>query len=129
MKTKARQSEATFIAEALRAEADAIRRISERLVADTWRQAVDLLAQCTGHVIVSGMGKSGLVGQKISATFSSLGQPSSVLHPAEAVHGDLGRVRRGDVVMLLSYSGQTTEVVSLAAILKADGVPRLGVSC
>ena len=129
MKTKARQSEATFIAEALRAEADAIRRSSERLVADTWRQAVDLLAQCTGHVIVSGMGKSGLVGQKISATFSSLGQPSSVLHPAEAVHGDLGRVRRGDVVMLLSYSGQTTEVVSLAAILKADGVPRLGVSC
>ena len=132
MKTQAQQAETGFVAEALGAEADAIRRIGKRLEsteAEACTQALDLLESCTGHVVVSGMGKSGLVGAKISATFSSLGQPSSVLHPAEAVHGDLGRVRRGDVVMLLSYSGQTEEVVNLAAILQADGVPRLGVSC
>jgi arabinose-5-phosphate isomerase len=123
--------EAAFIADALLAEAEAVRRIAEGVragFAETWRKAVDLLDACEGHVIVSGMGKSGLVGGKISATFSSLGQPSTVLHPSEAVHGDLGRVRRGDVVMLLSFSGATEEVTSLAAILRADGVPRLGIS-
>lgn len=128
---RAIQDETAFLAEALCAEADAIRRIAERLSdgeSDHCRAAIDLLDGCRGHVVVSGMGKSGLVGAKISATFSSLGKPSNVLHPAEAVHGDLGRIRRGDVVMLLSYSGETEEVINLAAILKADGVPRLGIS-
>jgi arabinose-5-phosphate isomerase len=125
-----RQEELAFIAEALQAEAGAIARIAEAVARqDEWTTALDLLEQCTGHVVVAGMGKSGLVGAKISATFCSLGQPSNALHPAEAVHGDLGRVRRGDVVLLLSYSGETDEVVNLAAILKADDVPRLGVSC
>ena len=124
-------SETAFMADALIAEADAIRALVEH--ADerehaTWSAAVELLERCTGHVVVSGMGKSGLIGAKISATFSSLGQPSNTLHPAEAVHGDLGRVRRGDVVILLSYSGETEEVVNLAAILAADDVPRLGIS-
>ncbi len=129
-KTTQRETETAFIAEVLKSEAKAIERLARRAMADRaqWEAAIDLLAACTGHVIVSGMGKSGLVGAKISATFSSLGQPSSTLHPAEAVHGDLGRVRRDDVVMLLSYSGETEEVVNLAAILRADGVPRLGVS-
>ena len=124
MKTESKQAEPAFIAEALQAEADAIRRICDGVMttdAESWQHALDLLEQCDGHVVVSGMGKSGLIGAKISATFSSLGQPSSVLHPAEAVHGDLGRIRRGDVVMLLSYSGQTEEVTNLAAILQADG--------
>ena len=127
----AETAEAAFLADALRAEAQAINRIAQRLGngehADACA-AVDLLTSCTGHVVLTGMGKSGLVGAKISATFCSLGQPSNVLHPAEAVHGDLGRIRRGDVVMLLSYSGETEEVVNLAAILKADSVPRLGIS-
>lgn len=130
-RTDQQTDETTFIAEALRAEADAIRRIADRVMTgepDSWREALDLLERCDGHVVVSGLGKSGLIGAKISATFTSLGQPSSVLHPAEAVHGDLGRVRSGDVVMLLSYSGETEEVVNLAAILKADGVARLGIS-
>jgi arabinose-5-phosphate isomerase len=129
--TKAVEAEAAFIADVLGAEADALRRLADAartILADDWRKAIDLLAACDGHVVVSGMGKSGLVGAKVSATFSSLGQPSNVLHPAEAVHGDLGRVRRGDVVILLSYSGETDEVVSLASILKADRVPRLGIS-
>ena len=131
--SKAASDEAAFIADVLDAEADAIRRLVERARDDrdtggTWTGALDLLERCTGHVVVYAMGKSGLVGAQISATFSSLGQPSSVLHPSEAVHGDLGRVRRGDVVMLLSYSGETEEVVNLALILKADGVPCLGLS-
>jgi arabinose-5-phosphate isomerase len=124
-------AETAFIADALRAEAEAILRMAERLPASeeaAWHAALNLLEQCQGHVVVSGMGKSGLIGAKISASFSSLGQPSHVLHPAEAIHGDLGKVRRSDVVMLLSYSGRTEEVVNLAAILKADGVPRLGLS-
>lgn len=127
----ARGDEPEFAAGAMEAEADAIRQLADRargVDRQQWSEAVDLLAACTGHVVVSGMGKSGLVGAKISATFSSLGQPSSVLHPAEAVHGDLGRVRRGDVVMLLSYSGETAEVVDLALILKADDVPTIGIS-
>jgi arabinose-5-phosphate isomerase len=129
--TGSRDAEAAFIAESLAAEADAIGRIGARaatLDRGCWQRALDLLEACRGHLVVSGMGKSGLVGAKISATFSSLGQPSSVMHPAEAAHGDLGRVRRGDVVMLLSYSGETDEVVNLAAVLRADGLPRLGVS-
>ncbi len=129
--TEKRDTEAAFIVEALNSEADAIRRIAQTAAASDapqWRAAVDLLADCKGHVVVAGMGKSGLIGAKISATFTSLGQPSSVLHPAEAVHGDIGRVGRDDVVMLLSYSGETEEVVNLAAILRADGVSRLGIS-
>ncbi len=124
-------SEAEFIADVLDAEADAIRLLRERVVgADRadWKKAVDLLEKCKGHVVVSGMGKSGLVGAKISATFSSLGQPSTVLHPAEAVHGDLGRLRGDDVVVLISYSGETDEILNLAALLKADNLPRIGIS-
>jgi len=124
-------TEVEFIVEVLRAEADAIIRICGQVAEvehAAWRSALDLLENCQGHVLVSGMGKSGLVGAKISATFTSLGQPSSTLHPAEAVHGDLGRVRSADVVVLLSYSGETDEVVNLAALLKTDDVPRLGIS-
>lgn len=123
--------EIAFVQETLRAEADAVLRIADLAGGARqrdWSAAIDLLAACRGHVVVCGMGKSGLVGTKISATLASLGQPSHVVHPAEAVHGDLGRIRRGDVVMLLSYSGETDEVVNLAAILEADDVPRLGVS-
>ena len=123
--------EASFIADALSAEADAIHRIALRASGEDaldWEKAVNLLADCRGHVVVSGMGKSGLVGAKISATFTSLGQPSSVLHPADAVHGDLGRVRLCDVVLLVSHSGETEEMVALASILRTDGVPQIGVS-
>ncbi len=129
--TEKTDAEAAFIIDALHAEADAIRRIADRVRTDdgpAWRSAIDLLVACKGHVVVAGMGKSGLIGAKISSTFTSLGQPSNVLHPAEAVHGDLGRVGKNDVVMLLSYSGETEEVVNLAAILRADGVCRLGIS-
>jgi len=128
-------SERGFIGKVLRTEAEAILRVAELLERDAeseesvlWSRAVDMLAGCTGHVVVSGMGKSGLIGAKISATLSSLGQPSSVVHPAEAMHGDLGRIAADDVVILLSASGETEEIVNLAAILRHDGVPRLGIS-
>lgn len=124
-------AESRFIAEAIDAEAAALARLAADatgISAARWAAALDLLERTSGHVVVSGMGKSGLVGQKISATLSSLGQPSHFVHPAEAVHGDLGRIRRGDAVILLSFSGETAEVVDLALILKADGIARVGVS-
>ena len=124
-------AEREFLVDALNAESEAVRRLADRLTAadtDGWHSALDLLEACRGHVVVCGMGKSGLIGAKISSTLSSLGQPSHVVHPAEAMHGDLGRIRPGDVVLLLSFSGETDEVVSLASILKADGVARIGMS-
>ena len=76
-------------------------------------QAVDLMKASAGHVVVCGMGKSGIIGRKISASLASTGTPSLFLHPAEAIHGDLGMVRHGDVVLLISYSGTTEEIVKL----------------
>lgn len=123
--------EAAFIRDALGAEADAILRLADRAsgpeYAD-WSAAIDLIVGCDGHIVVSGLGKSGLIGGKISATFSSLGRPSHLLHPSDAVHGDLGRLRRGDVAVLLSYSGETEEIVALASILRADEVSSIGIS-
>lgn len=124
--------EAAFLREAMLAEADAVRRAAERAAgedAGRWAAAIGMVERCTGHVMVSGMGKSGLIGQKIAATLSSLGVPSHFTHPSEAMHGDLGRVRPGDVALLLSYSGGTEELVNLAAILRTDGIARIGISC
>lgn len=126
-----RANERAFLVEALRTEADAVGRFAERVAADavpSLHAALDLLETCRGHVVVSGMGKSGLVGAKISASLSSLGQPSHFVHPAEAVHGDLGSIRADDIVMLLSWSGETQEVVALGSILKLDGIPTVGLS-
>lgn len=80
---------------------------------DSFSKTVDLMQASTGHVVVCGMGKSGIIGRKISATLASTGTPSLFLHPAEAIHGDLGMVRRGDIVLLISYSGTTEEIVRL----------------
>lgn len=126
-------TEYTFICEVLQAESDAINRISHQIesnhaIQEQWSKAIDILEACTGHVVFSGMGKSGLVGAKLSATFSSIGQPSHVVHPAEALHGDIGSIKKNDVVILMSYSGTTEEVVNLAAILRTDNVPRIGIS-
>ena len=129
-RTDDRTHELDFISEVLRTEAQGIDRLAQAVSSapDAWCAALDVLEACAGHVVVSGMGKSGLVGGKISATFSSLGQPSNFVHPSEAVHGDLGRLRRGDVVFLLSFSGETEELVSFAHILKADEVPMIAVT-
>ena len=104
----------------LEAEADAIRAAAGRL-GDEISTAVDLILTSHGRVVVSGMGKSGLVGKKISATLSSTGTPSFFLHPAEALHGDLGMVTEQDVLLLLSNSGETEEMIRLIPFLRRIG--------
>jgi arabinose-5-phosphate isomerase len=111
-------------ARVLRLEAEAVLALVSRLD-ERLDQAVDLLHRCSGRVIVTGMGKSGLVGRKIAATFASTGTPAYFLHPAEGVHGDLGMVARGDVVLALSNSGETDEVLAILPPLKRLGVPLL----
>ena len=82
-------------------------------ISNSFDQAVKLILSCSGHVVVCGMGKSGHIGRKISATLASTGSPSFFLHPAEAIHGDLGMVKKNDVVLLISYSGETEEIIKL----------------
>ncbi|HEY3065057.1 MAG TPA: KpsF/GutQ family sugar-phosphate isomerase [Methylomirabilota bacterium] len=106
----------------LQLEAEAILGLIPKLDAG-FERAVDLLHGASGRVIVTGMGKSGLVGRKIAATLASTGTPAYFLHPAEGVHGDLGMVGRGDVVLALSNSGETDEVLAILPPLKRLGVP------
>jgi arabinose-5-phosphate isomerase len=106
----------------LRIEARAIDEVMARLDG-TFERAVELLLECKGRVVVTGMGKSGLVARKISATLSSTGTPSFFLHPADAVHGDLGMLARGDVVLGVSYGGETDEIVALLEALRRLEIP------
>ncbi len=101
-------------------EAEAIRALGDRLD-DGFARAVEGLYACTGRVVVTGMGKSGIVGQKLSATLASTGTPSHFLHPADAIHGDLGRIVKGDAVVSISNSGDTAEIVALLPSLKRLG--------
>ena len=105
-----------------RLEADAILGLIPKLD-ERFEEAVEVLRGCGGRVIVTGMGKSGLIGRKIAATLASTGTPAYFLHPAEGVHGDLGMVARGDVVVALSNSGETDEVLAILPLLKRLGVP------
>lgn len=111
-----------FGREVLLSESRAIQSIANELGSDFCR-AADLLSGCQGSLIVSGMGKAGLIGRKLMATFASTGTPAHFLHPAEAVHGDLGRVRKDDVVLILSQSGETEEIVRLLPSLEEMGTP------
>jgi arabinose-5-phosphate isomerase len=116
----------------VRIEAEALRELAERIagpMAPDFQRAVDLLDCCAGRVVVSGMGKSGLIGRKIAATFSSTGAPALFLHPAEAMHGDLGMIARGDVVIALSASGETEEILNLLATIKRLSVPLVSMTC
>ena len=106
--------------EVFKIEAEAIASLSSKLD-DNFVQAVEAIYNCRGRVVVSGMGKTGIIGQKISATLSSLGTPSIWLHSAEATHGDLGKVTKDDVVIVLSNSGETEETKNLLPILKKIG--------
>jgi arabinose-5-phosphate isomerase len=108
-------------------ESRALEKIAGRLDAEFCR-AVKLMYECRGNVLVSGMGKAGLIGHKIMATLASTGTPSHFLHPAEAVHGDLGRVHRDDVMLILSQSGETEEIVRLLPSLGELGVPILAIT-
>jgi arabinose-5-phosphate isomerase len=111
----------------LEVEAQAIAALIDRLD-DSFDRAVDLLAGCSGRVVTTGIGKSGIIGQKIAATLSSTGTPAVFMHPAEALHGDLGMLVSGDVVIALSNSGETEEVVRLLPLIRRLGVPLIGLT-
>jgi arabinose-5-phosphate isomerase len=110
----------------VRIEAEALRQLADRIsgpMAEAVERALELILACAGRVVVSGMGKSGLIGRKLAATFASTGTPALYLHPAEALHGDLGMVIRGDLVIALSASGETAEILELLPTIKRLGVP------
>lgn len=113
--------------EILRAEAKTVLALADRLTSE-FCDAVQLLRGCRGSVLVSGMGKAGLIGQKIAATLASTGTRSHFLHPAEAVHGDLGRVHRDDIVLMLSFSGETEEVVNILPSLRDLETPIIAIT-
>jgi arabinose-5-phosphate isomerase len=116
----------------VRIEAEALRALADRLagpMAADFDRALDLLFHCEGRIVVSGMGKSGLIARKIAATLSSTGSPALYLHPVEALHGDLGMIVRGDVVLVLSASGETDEILRLLATIKRLQVPMIAMTC
>ena len=119
----------------VRIEAEALLALADRLdgpMAADFERAVEKILQCAnarGRVVVTGMGKSGIIAQKIAATLSSTGSPSLFLHPAEAVHGDLGMIIEGDVVIALSASGETEEILRLLATIQRMGNPLIALVC
>ncbi|MBP3644462.1 MAG: KpsF/GutQ family sugar-phosphate isomerase [Alistipes sp.] len=106
--------------DALQTEADALLRI-KRDLGDEFVRAVESILECNGKVIMTGMGKSGLVAKKIAATLASTGTPSFYMHPGEAFHGDLGMISKGDIVIALSYSGETDEVLKIVPFIHDNG--------
>ncbi|MFQ6675157.1 MAG: SIS domain-containing protein [Fidelibacterota bacterium] len=108
--------------EVLRIEAEAVSKLQDRLD-ESFDRAVELIFRCHGRVVVTGMGKSGLISQKIASTLASTGTPSQFLHPGEAIHGDLGMVTRNDVILVISNSGETHEIVQLMPAFGRLGVP------
>jgi arabinose-5-phosphate isomerase len=106
----------------LRLEAETIGRLAEQLD-ERFLAAADLILACEGLVVVTGMGKAGLIGAKLSATLASTGTPAFFVHPAEAFHGDLGMITPDDIIVLISYSGETDEVNKLIPSLKSFGIP------
>jgi arabinose-5-phosphate isomerase len=115
----------------VRIEAEALGALADRIagpMAAAFQRAVDLMYSCAGRVVVTGMGKSGLIARKIAATLSSTGTPALYLHPVEALHGDLGMVVRGDVVLALSASGETEEILALLATIKRLQVPLIAMT-
>jgi len=116
----------------VRIEAEALRALADRLagpMAADFDRALDLMFGCRGRIVVTGMGKSGLIARKIAATLSSTGSPALYLHPVEALHGDLGMIVRGDVVLALSASGETEEILQLLATIKRLQVPLISLTC
>jgi arabinose-5-phosphate isomerase len=116
----------------VRIEAEALRALADRLagaMAADFDRALELMFGCRGRVVVTGMGKSGLIARKIAATLSSTGSPALYLHPVEALHGDLGMIVGGDVVLALSASGETEEILRLLATIKRLQVPLISMTC
>ncbi|MGQ7845733.1 KpsF/GutQ family sugar-phosphate isomerase [Granulosicoccus sp. 3-233] len=128
LSTRSNDHSSSFIptaVESLTNQSKALSTIAQRLGTE-FDDAVSLILSCKGRVIVSGMGKSGIVGKKIAATFASTGTPSFYVHPGEAIHGDLGMITAEDLIVLISYSGETEEVVKLMPSLKYFGNKIIG---
>jgi arabinose-5-phosphate isomerase len=121
-KPPAKQDIVEYAREVIRAEAEAVAQLGARLNGG-FARAVEMVLACPGRVVVTGMGKPGFIAQKISATFASTGTPSLYLHPAEALHGDLGRLVPGDLVLALSNSGETDELLRLLPAIRRLGAP------
>lgn len=116
----------------IRIESQALKELADRVAGpmfEAFQRSVDLLYACGGRVVVTGMGKSGLIARKIAATLSSTGTPALFMHPVEALHGDLGMLAEGDVVMALSASGETEEVLRLLATIKRLRIPLIAITC
>lgn len=116
----------------VRIEAEALRALADRIagpMATAFNSALEMLHGCTGRVVVTGMGKSGIISRKIAATLSSTGTPALFMHPAEAIHGDLGMLVRGDVVIALSSSGETEEILHLLATIKRLPAKLISMTC
>ncbi|MDO3379373.1 KpsF/GutQ family sugar-phosphate isomerase [Geoalkalibacter halelectricus] len=111
----------------LRVEAEAIRALEDRLD-ERFERAVEMILACQGRVVITGMGKSGLICQKIASTMASTGTPALFLHPAEGIHGDLGMLMKGDVVIAISNSGETEEITRILPIIKRMGLPLISMT-
>src|SRR5690242_8524957 len=116
-----------FARQVLETEAGAVRAVID-ILDDQFDQAVRLILGCPGAVLTSGIGKAGHVARRLSASFSSTGTPSHYLDPAEAVHGDLGAIRRGDIVLILSHSGESDEIVRMLSVIKKLGNPVVAIT-
>jgi arabinose-5-phosphate isomerase len=112
--------------EIFRRESEAVSRLADKLD-ENFEKAIELIFQCKGRVIITGIGKSGIIGRKITATFNSTGTPAVFMHPSEAIHGDLGILRKEDVVMIISKSGDTDEIFELLVPFKRMGVPIISI--
>jgi arabinose-5-phosphate isomerase len=116
----------------VRIEGRALQDLADRIggpMAEAFNHSIELLHGCKGRVVVTGMGKSGLIARKIAATFSSTGTPAVFMHPVEALHGDLGMLAKGDVVVALSASGETEEILQLLATIKRLQLPLIAITC
>lgn len=125
-----REVDAVIVEEAkrvIRVEAEALLALAESLNGE-FAKAVDLIISAQGRVVVTGMGKSGIICQKIASTFSSTGTPAFFLHPAEGIHGDLGMIMKGDVVIAVSNSGETEEVIRILPVIKRIGAKLISMS-
>jgi arabinose-5-phosphate isomerase len=111
----------------LRIEAEAVLALIDRIDGN-FSRAVDMILSCQGRVVITGMGKSGLICQKIAATMASTGTPAFFLHPAEGIHGDLGMLMKGDVVIAVSNSGSTEEIVRILPVIKRMGLPLIAMA-
>ncbi|HOE91153.1 MAG TPA: KpsF/GutQ family sugar-phosphate isomerase [Candidatus Cloacimonadota bacterium] len=116
-----------FVKKQMKLEADSIMRASE-LIDDNVEKAIELIISCSGKVVAIGMGKSGIIAKKISATLASTGTTSIFLHPAEGIHGDLGMLQKNDVVIAISQSGNTQEVVAVIPYIKFLKIPLIAIT-